>query len=105
MTTHIKPNPIAIKTYIAQTKNSMQSFINEESRIAVELLEGKVQSDFTISQKGKYNQYQDGVIEFIWKGKIAIVFRPEMTANGLESVAYHMYDEQARVSFSESQDI
>jgi len=94
-----------LDNYVSITKNSIQSFINEECRIAVELLEGNVKSDYEINQKGVFKQYPNHTIEFVWKGKIAITFRPETTQNGIELVAYHMYDEHDKVTFSEGQDI
>jgi len=79
-------------------KNAINHFINEESRIAVELLEGHVCSDVEISTKGLFKRYADNTTEFIWKGKTAIIFRPEVTANGIELIAEHMYDNHEQVT-------
>ena len=86
-------------------KNAIWHFVNEEARIATELLEGHIVSDLEISAKGVFNKYPDQMIEFIWKGKQTIVFKPEVTANGIELVAHHLYDNNARVTFSEGNEV
>ena len=46
-------------------KNAVWYFVNEEARIATELLEGRIVSDLEISSKGTFNKYPNHVIEFL----------------------------------------
>ncbi len=85
--------------------NSLNHFMNEEVRIATELLEGRLCSDIEISANGKFNRYTDNVTEFVWKGKVAIVFSPCVTPQGVEIMAEHMYDNHEQVTLTDRNDV
>ena len=81
---------------------STQHFVNESIREAVEELENlKLIPDSKIRDHGELRSYSaqkpaERIMEFVWKGKIAITFTPEINIQlGIFKLhAQHHYDAQ-----------
>lgn len=96
-----------------KTNSSTEQFVNQQIRYAVEELENlKTIPDSIIREHGELRMYDspvasERVMEFVWKGKIAITFRMEINhllGTG-KMIAQLHYDEEQTIRQDSEEDV